>query len=163
MVEFRSTGLPNSLLYFCSLSFSVYNRIFAEDRAEVPWYYLHHQCCQLASLITLSESLPRTDEIGQWHCDTGSGVGRATLSSTKFTLDRKHGATRQNRSYCIYESGEREDVNKSSYSEIFLLKHVSCFPSSVNTNADLKHAAFQTSYAFYLYSLQLTLKLLQII
>lgn len=56
------------------------------------------------------------------------------------------------------EGGEREDVNESSSSEIFQLKHVSCFPSSVNTKADLKHAAFQTSCAFYLYSLQMCTK-----
>lgn len=60
------------------------------------------------------------------------------------------------------EGGER-DVNESSSSAIFLLKHLSCFPPSVNTKADPKHAAFQTSRAFYLYSLQMTLKLLQII
>lgn len=62
----------------------------------------------------------------------------------------------------MYEGGER-DVNERSSSAIFLLKHVSCFPSSVNTKEDLKHATFQTSCAFYLYSLQMTLKLLQII
>lgn len=56
------------------------------------------------------------------------------------------------------EGGEKKDVNESSSSEIFPLKHVSCFPSSVNTKADLKHAAFQTSCAFYLYSLQMCTK-----
>lgn len=58
----------------------------------------------------------------------------------------------------MYEGGEREDMNERSSSEIFTLKHASCSPSSVNTKAGLKHAAFQTSCAFYLYALQMCTK-----
>ena len=56
------------------------------------------------------------------------------------------------------EGGERQHVKESFSSEIFPLRHVSCFPSPVNTKSDLKHAEFQTSCAFYLYSLQMCTK-----
>lgn len=93
LVEFRITGLPNFFLFSCSLSLLVGNRIFLEEKmsswwAEIQWcYYLHYHSCWLISLVIPGESLPRTSEIGQWHCDTGCRVSRAVLPSTRFALD----------------------------------------------------------------------------
>lgn len=90
-----------------------------------------------------------------WTNVIGCRVCRTILLSVRFTRHKMLCCQTEWSSFYMQEGEERDVIERSS-SEIFQLKHVSCFLSSVNTKADLKHAAFQTllDIAYYLYSLQ---------